>query len=93
MEKTTMSEYANIYIKNLRLFTFRNYLEPYIVSLLFTKKDLTITPNCKIDLGDDEFEEYTRYVYQTTVKKAKERYVAICQKDAFCQKAVKNMSS
>ena len=72
-EKPTMSEYVNIYIKNLTLFTFYNYLDPYIVSLLFTKKDLTITHNCKIELEDDEFEEYTRYVYQTTVKKAKER--------------------
>ena len=41
----------------------------------FTKKDLSITPKCKIDLGEDGSEEYTQYVYRTTVKKAKENKI------------------
>ena len=68
-----MSEYADISIKKLSIMWFRNYLNPYIVSLFFSDKDLHITPNCKIDLDDEESDEYTQYVYKTTVKKAKER--------------------
>ena len=68
-----MSEYADIGVKNLSLAWFRNYVDNYIVSLFFTRSDLSITPNCKIDLGEDGSEEYTQYVYRTTVKKAKER--------------------
>ena len=68
-----MSEYANIYVKNLSLFSFRNYLNSDIVSLIFSKKDLAITPNYKIDLAEEETEEYTRYVYKTTIKNSKER--------------------
>lgn len=68
-----MSEYADIVVKNLSLARFRNYVNSYIVSLFFTKNDLSITPNCKIDLDEDGSEEYTQYVYRTTVKKAKER--------------------
>ena len=68
-----MSEYADIAVKNLSLAWFRNYVDSYIVSLFFTKNDLAITPNCKIDLGEDGSEEYTQYVYRTTVRKVKER--------------------
>ena len=68
-----MSEYADIVVKNLSLAWFRNYVNSYIVSLFFTKNDLSITPSCKIDLGEAGSEEYTQYVYRTTVKKAKER--------------------
>lgn len=68
-----MSEYADIVVKNLSLARFQNYVNSYIVSLFFTKNDLSITPNCKIDLDEDGSEEYTQYVYRTTVKKAKER--------------------
>lgn len=68
-----MSEYADICIKNLSLMWFRNYLNPDIVSLFFSKNDLTIAPNCKIDLDDEDSEDYTQYIYQTTVKRAKER--------------------
>lgn len=66
-----MSEYADIVVKNLSLAWFRNYVNSYVVSLFFTKKDLSITPNCKIDFGEDGSEEYTQYVYRTTVKKLK----------------------
>lgn len=68
-----MSEYANITVKNLSLMWFRNYLNPYIVSLFFSKKDLIITPNCKIDLEDEDNDDYTQYMYKTTVRKAKDR--------------------
>ena len=68
-----MSEYADIYVKNLSLFSFRNYLNSDIVSLIFSKKDLSITPNYKDDLDEEETEEYTRYIYKTTIKNAKER--------------------
>lgn len=71
-----MSEYADIYVKSLSLISFRNYLVPDIVNLFFSKKDLVITPNCKIDLEDEDTEGYTQYVYRTTVKKAKERLEA-----------------
>ena len=71
-----MSEYADIVVKNLSLAWFRNYVNSYVVSLFFTKKDLSIMQNCKIDLGEDGSEEYTQYVYRTTVKKAKERLEA-----------------
>lgn len=72
-----MSEYADIYIKKLSLFSFRNYLIPDVVSLFFSKNDLVVTPNCKIDLEDDDTDGYTRYEYKTTVKKAKERLDAL----------------
>lgn len=68
-----MSEYADISIKKLSLISFRNYLDPDIVSLFFSKKDLVITPDCKIDIEDENSEFYTKYVYKTTVKRAKER--------------------
>lgn len=67
-----MSEYADIYINQLSLMWFRNYLNSDIVNLFFSKKDLRITPNCRVDLEEDDA-EYTKYEYITTVKKAKER--------------------
>lgn len=68
-----MSEYADIMIKNLSLASFRNYLDNEIVSLFFSSEDLVITPNCKIDLENDESDGHTQYVYRTTVEKAKQR--------------------
>ena len=67
-----MSEYADISIKNLSLAMFRNYVDDYVVGLFFSSADLRITPNCKIDLEDEESDEYTQYEYRSTVKKAKE---------------------
>lgn len=72
-----MSEYADITINNLSLMSFRNYLVPDIVSLFFSKSDLIITPNYRIDLEDEDTEGYTQYIYKTTVKKAKERLDAL----------------
>lgn len=68
-----MSEYADIVIDKLSLAWFRNYLDAELVSLFFSRNDLYITPNCKTDLYNDEDVVYTKYVYKTTVKKAKER--------------------
>ena len=68
-----MSEYADISIKKLSLTWFRNYLNPDIVDLFFSYKDLCITPNCKIEPADEDDDTYTQYVYKTSVKKAKER--------------------
>lgn len=68
-----MSEYANINIKRLSLMSFRNYLDEYVVGLLFSDKDLIINPGFKPDPEDEDSEEFTQYVYKTTVKKAIER--------------------
>ena len=68
-----MSEYAEIKIENMELVWFRNYLDEEIVSLFFSKEDLIITPDYPIDSDAEEDEKYTRYVYKTTVARAKER--------------------
>lgn len=68
-----MSEYAYINIKKLTLMSFRNYVDEYVVGLLFSDKDLIISPGFKPDPEDEDSEEYTQYVYKTTVKKAIER--------------------
>mgnify|MGYP003291791179 CR=1 FL=1 len=72
-----MSEYADITIRKLSLWWFRNYLNNDIVSLFFSEGDLFITAEHMHDLEDDEFGEYTRYMYKTTVKRAKERFDAL----------------
>ena len=71
-----MSEYADIYIKNLSLCSFRNYLNDDIVSFFFSNKDLVITPGCILDPKVDDSDVYTEYMYKTTVRKAKERFDA-----------------
>lgn len=71
-----MSEYADITIKKLSLCNFRNYLDDKVVSWFFSKKDLIINPNCIIDPEADDCDEYTQYMFKTTVQKAKERFDA-----------------
>ena len=44
-----MSEYADIVIGKLSLCWFRNYLNNEMISLFFSKNDLVITLDCKID--------------------------------------------
>lgn len=66
-----MSEYAEMTIKNLTLFSFRNYLVDDIVTLFYSKKDLIIIPDYKEDC-EDSF-TYTKYVYKTTVRRAIDR--------------------
>lgn len=68
-----MSEYADIKIGSLSLFSFRNYLDPSIVSFFFSSKDLDINQDVKGDSEDEDTECYTQYIYKTTVKYAKER--------------------
>ena len=71
-----MSEYCDIKIKKLSLIWFRNYLENEVVELFFSRNDLLIEPNY-VDPEDEDAEPYTRYTYQTSVKKAKERLDAM----------------
>ena len=72
-----MSEYACIEIKKKSLARFRNYLEKDVVELFFSRDDLTIEQNYVDDPEDEDSEPYTRYTYQTSVKKAKERLDAM----------------
>ena len=68
-----MSEYADIKIRNLSLYSFRNYLQDDIVYFLFSKKDYVCIPNYNDDPEDEDSEIYTKYMYKTTVQRAKER--------------------
>lgn len=72
-----MSEYAEIVVQNLELASFRNYVDPQIVSLFFSERDLTIVDNCKVDESDDDAGLFTQYVFKTSVKNAKERLDAL----------------
>ena len=58
-----MSEYADINIKKLSLMSFRNYVDEYVVGLLFSDKDLIINPGFKPNPEDEDSQEYTQYVY------------------------------
>ena len=75
--KLIMSEYAGILIGNLSLYWFRNYLDSKIVSLFFSKNDLVVVNNCNIDDNDKDAGTYTKYMYKTTVQRAKERLDAM----------------
>lgn len=68
-----MSEYADIRINALSLYCFKNFLKKEVVELLFSKSDLTIISNYIEDIEDEDTVPYTKYVYGTTVKKARER--------------------
>lgn len=68
-----MSEYVDIKINSLSLYSFRNYLKSDIFGFFFQKMDLEITPDCIDDPNDEDSVKYTRYSFRTTVKKAKER--------------------
>lgn len=68
-----MSEYAYMKIRNMTLFSFRNYLDSNIVSKIFNSDDLKTIENYFEDTEDEDAKSITRYLYQTTVLKAKER--------------------
>lgn len=68
-----MSEYAELKIREMSLYYFRNYLSDTIVGLFFSKNDLCIETNCKEDPEDEDSSEFTRYVYKTTVHRAIDR--------------------
>jgi hypothetical protein len=72
-----MSEYAEIKINYLSLYSFRNYLISDVVGLLFSKNDLIITPDYVTDPEDDDCEPITKYEYVTTVERAQERLDAL----------------
>ncbi|MDE6708099.1 MAG: hypothetical protein K2K06_08695 [Oscillospiraceae bacterium] len=72
-----MSEYADIKIRNLSLYWFRNYLQNDIVRLLFSKQDHVCIPDFIDDPDDEDSEKYTKHMYKTTVQKAKERLEAL----------------
>lgn len=65
-----MSEYADITVRNLSLYCFRNYLNNDIVNLFFSCKDLMVISNKKENIKDNPS---TKYMYKTTVQRAKER--------------------
>lgn len=72
-----MSEYADIKIKELSLFTFRNTYNKKIVSLFFTNDDLKITNGVKYNNQDEDEEPHIEYKCETTVLKAKQRLEAL----------------
>lgn len=72
-----MSEYVDIKIRNLSLYWFRNYLQPDIVHLLFSKLDYKCIPDYIEDMDDEDSKSYTKHMYKTTVQKAKERLDAL----------------
>ncbi len=72
-----MSEYADISIRNLSLYWFRNYLQPNIVHLLFSKLDYKCIPDYIDNLDDEDSEKYAKHMYVTTVQRAKERLDAL----------------
>lgn len=68
-----MSEYADILVGRLSLYSFRNYVSPEIVRSLFCKSDLQTIPDYVEDPDDADSVIITKYIYKTTVRKAKER--------------------
>lgn len=71
-----MSEYADISIRKLSLYSFRNYLNSDIVSLFFSRNDLTVVPTQDDNLDLNASTEDS-YMYKTTVLRAKERFDAL----------------
>lgn len=67
-----MSEYANLEIKNLCLYVFRNYIDKKIASLIFSDINLIVNNNFKYGYDEDEA-PITYYAYKTKVSNAKDR--------------------
>ena len=72
-----MSEYATIEIKGYPLCSFRNILDKKICGFFFSDNDLTIIPSFKYDPEDPDEAPIDRYVYTTTVSKARDRLDAM----------------
>lgn len=70
-----MSEYVDIKIENLSMYSFRNYLESDIFGLFFSKHDLCTLPNCIVDPEDEDSTSHTRYFFKTSVKKLKKDWM------------------
>lgn len=72
-----MSEYADIRIRNLSLYWFRNYLDGDVVRLLFSKRDYICIPSYIDDPDDEDSLPYTKHMYKTSVSNAKQRLDAL----------------
>ncbi len=67
-----MSEYANLEIKKLCLYSFCNYIDKKIASLVFSDINLIVTNNFKYGY-DEEETPITYYAYKTKIGNAKDR--------------------
>lgn len=69
-----MNQYADIKVKNLSLFSFRNYLNNDIVNLFFSSNDLIVSLGDEENLEElEEDDSSAKYMYKTTVQRVKER--------------------
>ena len=66
-----MSECVSIKTRELVIWTFTNYVEMRIAELFFNQSDLTITPNVRYEIDDEDEIPHTQYEFITTVKKQK----------------------
>ena len=71
-----MSEYAEIKIREMSIWDYRNYLDD-TVGLIFSPGDLIVIPDFVEDSEEDDSYQYTKYMYRTTVHKARERLDAL----------------
>lgn len=58
-----MGEVVSITIKKLAIASFRNYVDKYLVGLLFSSGDLTTNTNYNPDPEDEDSSDYTQYIY------------------------------
>lgn len=72
-----MSEYATIEIKGYPVCSFRNILDKKICGFFFSDMDLEITPGFKYNSDDPDEAPIDRYVYMTTVSRARDRLDAM----------------
>ncbi len=63
-----MGEYASIMIGDYILYSFKNYLDNYFVSLFFSKNSLTIK-----EIKNNPSQKYDKCIYKSTVKESRER--------------------
>lgn len=77
IQEETMSEYATIEIKGYPVFHFRNVLNKKICGFFFSDKDLGITHNFRYNPEDPDESPIDRYVYTTTVSRARDRLDAM----------------
>ena len=71
-----MSEYADIMIRKLSIWSFCNYLDD-VVGLIFSPTDLIIISDSAEDSEDEKSYQYPKYMYRSNVQKAKERLDAL----------------
>ena len=71
-----MSEYAEIKIREMSIWDYRNYLDD-VVGLIFSPTDLIIISDSAEDSEDEKSYQYPKYMYRSNVQKAKERLDAL----------------